>query len=129
MKGYSVEYDENTPIKVVLPDLAACQKIVNKLTRHFKMPDSKVFLGGYSTAKYYPISKRIRMPPKRLTMFLLVHEVSHHWDCTKNGHNRNSKYHTKKQRTLLRRLWKYCVKMNFWGYETIQKIATKEEGA
>ena len=115
LKSYNVEYEEIKPKYIPLTDLKTCQKVVNKLTRHFKLPDCKVILFGRTTAYYKASTRMIKIPPKRLHLFLLLHELSHHWDYHANPDAK--KRHTKKQRRYLKRLYKYSEKKGFWGLD------------
>ena len=119
MRGYALKfYDrEMEEFKeaygIMLPSQGEVVKIVNKLTRHYKMNPMTVKFGKHTpnggTCWYK--SRRISFHREKASIGIICHEVAHQllYDQTgKSGH-------TRKLMTRVRRLNNYCRKMGYWG--------------
>ena len=91
-------------------------KIINKLCRHYKVPKVKVIFRKRrpNSGTYKPSSGIISLHPEKFSIEVICHEVAHHIQYLTG--KKNVKWHTKKHLTILKRLLKYCAKMEYWGW-------------
>jgi len=104
---FKQEYDK------IIPTQRDVEKIVNKLTRHYKLRPLKVSFNKRkpNTGTYWIRSKRVDFHRSVVSFGILCHEVGHHMAMEQNGKSG----HTKKLMVRIRRLVKYCRKKDFWG--------------
>jgi len=118
LKFYDKEKEEFPQEKLMLiPTQKDVIKIVNKLVRHFKLsPLDVTFRKRKAHAGEYYKAKRwrkayVNFHKSKFNLLIVIHEVAHHFLRDKTGKSP----HTKKLMTLIRRLVKYCRKMDYWG--------------
>ena len=120
LQFYDKERDE-FPLehKIIIPP-EQVKILVNKLVRHYKLPKVKVefskrnrFEGAYRYRSDGG-SCLLKFCMKGINLSIIVHEVAHHYQRIKQGKTG----HNKRLMTVIRRITKYCVKMNYWGYDT-----------
>ena len=104
---FKEEYDK------IIPTQRDVEKIVNKLTRHYKLSPLKVSFNKRkpNSGTYWIRSKRVDFHRSVVSFGILCHEVGHHMAMEQNGKSG----HTKKLMVRIRRLVKYCRKKDFWG--------------
>lgn len=112
-KEHSEEYE------ILIPTQREVIIIVNKLTRHYKLrPLTVVFTKRKpNTGTYWRHMRRVSFHKSVISIGVICHEVGHHYLREQTGKSG----HTKKLMTRIRRLNKYCRKMNFWGHTPVQK--------
>ncbi len=115
LKFYTREGEEfEAEYGVFVPTQRDVVKIVNKLTRHYKMRPINVDFDKRkpNTGTCWARSRWVSFHRSRTSIGIISHEVGHqlHYDQTgKRGH-------TKKLMVRIRRLNNYCRKMKFWGH-------------
>lgn len=115
IKFYDKEREENPKIwKIYLPTQNDVRLIVNKLTRHFKLrPVDVVFRKRcHNGGTCWSRSREISFHPTVVSFGTICHELGHQFHYDQTG----KRGHTKKLMTRIRRLQRYCEKMNYWGY-------------
>lgn len=116
LEFYKKEYREFKEIhRIYIPTQREAQIIVNKLTRHYKMkPIKLIFTKRKKNAGAINVRNRImKLHPYVFSLSLLTHEVAHQMLYDQTGKSG----HIKKLMTRIRRLNRYCEKMNYWGYK------------
>lgn len=114
LKFYEREVEEfKEEYEAIISSQGDVCKIVNKLTRHYKMSPITIKFGKHTpnggTCWYK--SRQVSFHREKASIGIVCHEVAHQllYDQTgKHGH-------TKKLMTRIRRLNNYCRKMNYWG--------------
>ena len=106
-KEFREEYEK------MIPTQRDVVRIVNKLTRHYKLSPLKVTFNKRkpNTGSYWTSSKRVDFHSSVFSFGIICHEVGHHYAMEKTGKCN----HTKRLMVRIRRLVKYCRKKNFWG--------------
>lgn len=99
--------------KIYIPTQRKAQILVNKLTRHYKMKFIKILFTKRKkdTGKMLRDSRVMLLHKSVFSIGLITHEVAHKMLMDQTG----GKGHTKKLMTRIRRLNRYCKKMNYWG--------------
>jgi len=97
----------------IIPTQRDVEKIVNKITRHYKLSPLKVSFNKRkpNSGTYWIRSKRVDFHRSVVSFGIICHEVAHHYLMEQTGKSG----HTKKLMARIRRLVKYCRKKNFWG--------------
>lgn len=120
LKFYGAEQEEFSEIYMVKLKPIDIIKVVNKLVRHFKLsPVNIVFdkrrVGYGSYIRYVRYwEPEIHLHPSGASLGLVVHELGHHYQFVKTG--KKSK-HNKKLMVIIRRINRYCKKMDYWGFD------------
>lgn len=114
LKFYGTEKEEfGEEYNIIVPTQRDVVKIVNKLTRRYKLRPLKVTFNKRkpNTGTHWRRSRRVDFHKTEVSIGIICHEVGHRYlleDTGKSGH-------TKKLMTRIRRLNNYCRKMGFWG--------------
>ena len=109
---------------IYIPTQEMAQKIVNKLTRHYKMKPIKILFTKRieSTGEMYIKSRIMLLHKSVFCIGLITHEVAHKMLMDQTGKSG----HTKKLMSRIRRLNRYCKKMQYWGLKPENTTEIKE---
>ncbi len=118
---FKVEYS----LMVVGQDEA--RKIINKLCRRFKLskvrvtfnkrkPDRGTYRFPLRTFRTRDNQCTVDLHREVFSIGTIIHEVGHHMDFVDNGSSKGHRWHSNKLLTKIRRLARYCKKMDYWGW-------------
>ena len=53
---------------------------------------------------------------EKFSIGTIIHEVGHHMDFIENGSSKGRRWHTNKLLSKIKKLARYCKKMDYWGW-------------
>ena len=101
-----------------------CRIVIKKLLRHYKLGTPRIsFTSGrnYSCAGSWEITINI----SQMNFAVLCHELSHVYQARRLNFNSGDKWHTKKHRTIMKRMLNYCKKKNWFETELKRRTEPK----
>ncbi len=113
---------------IMVPTQSDVRKIVNKLTRHYKMKPIMVKFGKHTPngGSCWRNSRLISFHREEVSIGIICHEVAHQLLYDQTGRCG----HTKKLMTRIKRLINYCRKMGCWGLSPLsldREVIEEEE--
>lgn len=118
LKFYADEINEfEHEYQIMIPTQHELKKIVQKICRHFKIrkPSKIVFTKHKGNTGTCTDSRILKFHKEVFSFGITAHEITHLW-LDEWMYRGGTKCHTKKTMSKIRRILKYCAKMNYWGH-------------
>src|SRR3990167_2389747 len=103
-----------------------CRIVLKKLLRHFKLGKPIIsFTSGrnHSCAGRWEITINV----SQMNFAVLCHELGNVYQATRLNFQSGDKWHTKKHRTIMKRILNYCRKKNWFETELKRRTEPKPE--